>query len=32
MYDGSGKLEKIKDLLELKNFDNFEPNHEQKLG
>ena len=26
------RLEKIKDLLELKNFDNFEPNHEQKLG
>ena len=26
------RLEKIKDLLELKNVDNFKPNHEQKLG
>ena len=26
------RLEKIKDLLELKVFDNFEPNHDQKLG
>ena len=26
------RLEKIKDLLEFKEFNNFEPNHEQKLG
>ena len=26
------RLEKIKDLLELKDLDNFEPNHGQKLG
>ena len=25
------RLEKIKDLLELKNVDNFEPNHDKKV-